>query len=156
MRDGVLVDPLFAQPTWWICAVLLAVDTVLGFLSFGFAAQSKIAPLGAAAILVNSVLVPMRLGKPIRRRESAGAWMVVVGTPIAVGLSNPGTPSYALNDIKVLFETGGTVAYLVFSAALLAAMVVGCHHLAGRRQGHEFAVCTKLTNHTRFLLRAAV
>ena len=113
-----------ATRIWWIGFVLMAIDAVLCFLSYAFAAMLKLAPLGIVALVFNTSLAPACLKQQVHKWDTRGALIVFVGAIVAISCANPKTPSYSLEQLtSCLYRTHVIVFFGVMNAVLLALLV---------------------------------
>lgn len=121
--DGAADLSFFAHRVWWIGFVLLASDSVLGFLAYAFASLSKLAPLGTITLVLNNIIAPACLGQPARQWDKQAAVLVVFGAVLAISCADARTPDYVLDALLALLGQPHVLVYLCSLNTILIALL---------------------------------
>lgn len=112
--------PWFKLPLWWVGFLFLVIGAVSDFAAVGFAAQSLLAPLAAASLIINSIQAPCLLGEVPTLFDMLATLVICVGCTVSVVFADHTTRTYSLDDMLVLLVRPPFCTYLV---SLLVLMV---------------------------------
>jgi hypothetical protein len=110
----------FKLPLWWLGYLFLAIGAVSDFAAVGFAAQSLLAPLAAASLIINIIQAPFLLGEVPTLFDMLATLVICVGSTLSVVFADHTTRTYSLDDMLVLLIRPLFCTYLV---SLLVLMV---------------------------------
>ncbi|OQS01629.1 hypothetical protein ACHHYP_00533 [Achlya hypogyna] len=111
--------PPFRLPLWTLGFVLILTGSLLDFVAFGLAPQSLLAPLAALTLVWNMLLAPCFNKERLTRKDIWATLVIFVGATLAVVFASHNSPSYTLDDLKVLYENTYTVVYFVIVLILI-------------------------------------
>lgn len=133
--------PWFKLPLWWAGYVFLVIGAFSDFAAVGFAAQSLLAPLAAASLIINSIQAPCLLGEIPTLFDVFATLVICAGCTVSVVFAEHSTRTYSLDDMLVLLTRPLFCTYLL---GLLMLMVhVGTTIRRAQRDVEEVRISTR-------------
>ncbi|OQS02391.1 hypothetical protein THRCLA_05234 [Thraustotheca clavata] len=111
--------PPFRLPLWTLGFVLILTGSLLDFVAFAMAPQSLLAPLAALTLVWNMLLAPCFNKERLTRKDIWATLVIFVGATLAVVFASHNSPSYTLDDLKLLYDNTGTIVYFVIVLILI-------------------------------------
>lgn len=109
------------EPLWWIGMVTMVVGEIANFVAYIYAPAVLVTPLGALSIIVSSVLAHFLLKEKLQKMGMLGCLLCIVGSTVIV-LHAPSERS--LNSIEEIWELATQPAFLLYTAAAIAVVLV--------------------------------
>lgn len=132
--------PWFKLPLWWVGCLFLVIGAVSDFAAVGFAAQSLLAPLAAASLIINSIQAPCLLGEVPTLIDVVATLVICAGCTVSVVFAEHSTRTYSLDDMLVLLTRPLFCTYLL---GLVVLMVhVGTMIRRAKRDVQEVRIST--------------
>ncbi|EQC34099.1 hypothetical protein SDRG_08308 [Saprolegnia diclina VS20] len=122
----------FRLPLWTLGFVLILIGSLLDFVAFGLAPQSLLAPLAALTLVWNMLLAPCFNKERLSRKDIWATLIIFLGATLAVVFASHNSPSYTLDDLKLLYDNTYTIVYFVIVVLLILlhyAMIKFVEHL---------------------------
>jgi len=104
--------PRYRQVSWGVGAALMLTQGGLDFLALAFAPVTKLACIGAATVLFNSVVAPGVLGERLSVLDVMATVLVLTGAVVAIVFSPYDTPTYSLQELLERTSNPITVLYI--------------------------------------------
>lgn len=121
---------------WPIGAALLALGSVVTFVSFSFAAQSLLAGLSSIQFVSNVFFVRLVLGEQVTSRTIGGTMLIVAGQALIIIYSPHASKSYTVPELQGLYIEPVFLGYL--AAKLGGAGLLGAlYHVYTDREGQH-------------------
>lgn len=95
--------PVYKQPLWILGFFLLLLGSIMDFVALGLAPASLLAPLAALSLVWNMVAAPCFLKEKLTPHQITATLIIFSGAVLAVCFSSHASPSYTLEDLKLLF-----------------------------------------------------
>jgi hypothetical protein len=114
---------------------LLGVEALMEAVALNFAAESLIASLGCASVVLNLILAPRLLGEKMHKGDMVIAGLVTVGTSLCVFFSSHSEADYTWDDLYAKFFHRQFIFYafaLIFISLFLLS-IAGNLHLRFKR-----------------------
>ena len=119
---------------------LSTANAVPDVLSFGYAPQSMLAPMGAVTLLINLALAPLLHGESLTATDCFATLLIVIGVACCIASGNREDRSYSQQELQAL-AANPAVSYLAAGVlALFAALFM--HVRRAQRLGHGGALST--------------
>lgn len=117
-------------------ALNTAVGPIVDMLSYMFAPQSLIAPLGGLDVVWNTMMAPCTLGENLTLPVIWGATLIAAGAIVTSLFGSHDDKEYDLESMKTVFTRPSVLIYLVLLAAWLAFNILALqpHSAAPRGQ----------------------
>ena len=113
---------------------------IVDVISFGYASQTLLAPLGVVTLVVNLILAPVMHGEAVAFADGASTLIIVLGVVLCVTSGNSDEQSYSLDDLRHLASSPSFHMLVVVTGALFA--VLGAHVWLGEANGREAQLST--------------
>ncbi|KAI5305997.1 hypothetical protein KEM56_002599 [Ascosphaera pollenicola] len=104
---------------WWAGLLLMILGEAGNFMAYGFAPASVISPLGVVAIISNCLIAPLMLRETLRRRDSLGVLVSIIGTIIIVVSFHPSEKTIGPEDLFNMFATTTFVVYVTITTTVI-------------------------------------
>lgn len=122
------------KPRWIFGIVLMLCGSICDTLSFGFAPQSLLAPLGTLTLMFNMLIASIFLEEKLSLRDVICTFVVVGGTVLCICFgAKHEAPAFTIHELLKLFIK---TPFIIFGSIYLGVMVV-LTFMIGRAVLHE-------------------
>ena len=123
--------PWWQLPMWWAGFVFMASGSISDFAALGFAAQSLLAPLAAASLILTIIQAPCVLGEVPTIFDMFATLVICAGCTISVSFADHTTRTYSLDEMMLHLRRPLFLGYLWVLLSLM--IMAGCRIRCARR-----------------------
>lgn len=135
-KPGARLGPTVLNSLGIFLSTACAIPDVI---SFGYAPQSLLAPLGAATLVINLALAPLLHSEPLTVTDWCSTLVIVAGVALCVMGGNSEDRSYSLAELQTLASSRAFHALAAVVVALLFSLAAHVRRAEKRGRGADLS-----------------